>query len=59
MVRKVIESYKDCEVLASRNELRGLHIERKLYGDSTLIIQDVKRTIIVVTADGVVSFDYY
>ena len=58
LVRKVIESYKDCEVLVSGNELKGLRINGKLYQDFTLIIRDTKRTIIVVTADGVVSFDY-
>ncbi len=58
LVRKVIESYKDCEVLTSGNELKGLRIDGKLYQDFTLVIRDAKHTIIVVTADGVVSFDY-
>jgi len=58
LVRKVIESYKDCEVLASGNELKGLRIDGKLYQDFTLVIRDAKRTIIVVTADGVITFDY-
>ncbi len=58
LVRKVIESYQDCEVLTKGNELSGLRINGKLYQDFTLIIRDAKRTIIVVTADGVISFDY-
>lgn len=58
LVRKAIESYKDCEVLTSGNEIQELRINGKLYRDFTLIIRDAKRTIIVVTADGVVSFDY-
>ncbi len=58
LVRKTIESYKDCEVLTRGNEINGLRINGKLYQDFTLIIRDKKRTIIVVTADGVVSFDY-
>jgi len=58
LVREVIESYKDCKVLTSGNELKGLRINGKLYQDFTLVIRDAKRTIIVVTADGVVSFDY-
>ena len=58
LVREVIESYKDCQVLTSGNELKGLRINGKLYQDFTLVIRDAKRTIIVVTADGVVSFDY-
>ena len=58
LVRKVIESYQDCEVLTKGSELSGLRINGKLYQDFTLIIRDAKRTIIVVTADGVISFDY-
>jgi len=58
LVRKVIETYQDCEVLTKGNELSGLRINGKLYQDFTLIIRDAKRTIIVVTADGVISFDY-
>jgi len=58
LVRKAIESYQDCEVLTKGNELSGLRINGKLYQDFTLIIRDAKRTIIVVTADGVISFDY-
>jgi hypothetical protein len=58
LVKKVIESYKDCEVLAKGNELTGLRINGKLYSDFTLVIRDAKRTIIVATPDGVVAFDY-
>jgi len=58
MVKKVIESYKDCEVLAQGNELTGLRINGKLYSDFTLVVRDAKRTVIVVTPDGVVTFDY-
>lgn len=58
LVQKVIESYQDCEVLTKGNELSGLRINGKLYQDFTLIIRDAKRTIIVVTPDGVISFDY-
>ena len=58
LVKKVIESYKDCEVLAKGNELTGLRINGKLYSDFTLVVRDAKRTIIVATPDGVVTFDY-
>jgi hypothetical protein len=58
LVRKVIESYRDCEVLTRGNELIGLRLDGKLYQDFTLVIRDAKRTIIVVTGDGVISFDY-
>jgi hypothetical protein len=58
LVKKVIESYKDCEVLTRGNELAGLRINGKLYSDFTLLVRDAKRTIIVVTPDGVVTFDY-
>ena len=58
LVKKVIESYKDCEVLAEGNQLTGLRINGKLYSDFTLVVRDAKRTIIVVTPDGVVTFDY-
>ena len=58
LVKEVIESYKDCEVLATGNELTGLRINGKLYSDFTLVVRDAKKTIIVVTPDGVVSFDY-
>ena len=58
LVKKVIESYKDCEVLATENELTGLRINGKLYSDFTLVVRDAKKTIIVVTPDGVVTFDY-
>ena len=58
LVKKVIESYKDCEVLSQGNELTGLRINGKLYSDFTLVVREAKKTIIVVTPDGVVSFDY-
>ena len=58
LVKKVIESYKDCEVLTRGNELTGLRINGKLYSDFTLVVRDAKKTIIVVTPDGVVTFDY-
>lgn len=58
LVKKVIESYRDCEVFAEGNELTGLRINGKLYSDFTLVVRDAKRTIIVATPDGVVSFDY-
>ncbi|NWF54934.1 MAG: hypothetical protein HXY45_09095 [Syntrophaceae bacterium] len=58
LVKKVIESYKDCEVLTKGNELTGLRINGKLYSDFTLVVRDAKRTIIVATSDGVVAFDY-
>ncbi len=58
MVRKVIESYKDCEVLAKGNELTGLRINGILYSDFTVVVRDAKRTIIVATPDGVIAFDY-
>jgi hypothetical protein len=58
LVKKVIESYRGCQVLSEGNELKGLIINGKEYTDFTLVIRDKKKTIIVVTADGVVSFDY-
>ena len=58
LVKKVIESYKDCEVLSEGNELTGLRINGKLYSEFNLLVRDKKKTIIVATPDGVVSFDY-
>jgi hypothetical protein len=58
LVKKVVESYKDCEVLSTGNELTGLRINGKLYSDFTLVVRDAKRTLIVVTPDGVITFDY-
>ena len=58
LVKKVVESYQGCQVLSKDNELTGLVINGKTYGDFTLIIRDAKKTIIVATQDGVVSFDY-
>ena len=58
LVKKVVESYKGCQVLSDGNELTGLVINGKTYSDFTIVIRDAKRTIVVVTADGIVSFDY-
>ena len=58
LVKKVIESYKDCEVITQGNELTGLRINGKLYSDFTLVVRDAKRTIILATPDGVIAFDY-
>jgi hypothetical protein len=58
LVKKVVESYQGCQVLSEGNKLTGLIINGKTYADFTLVIRDAKRMIIVVTADGVVSFDY-
>lgn len=58
LVKKVVESYQGCQVLSEGNALTGLIINGKTYADFTLVIRDAKRMIIVVTADGVVSFDY-
>jgi hypothetical protein len=58
LVKKVVESYQGCQVLSSNQELTGLVINGKTYADFTLVIRDAKKTIIVATPDGVVSFDY-
>ncbi len=58
LVRRVLAGYKDCEVLTSGGELSGLRINGKLYQDFTLVIREEKRTMILVTADGVFHFDY-
>ncbi len=58
LVRRVIESYQDCRVLSEGNELTGLIINGKAYQDFSIVIRDAKKTIVVFTADGVVSFDY-
>ena len=58
LVKKVVESYKGCQVLSEGDELTGLVINGKTYSDFTIVIRDTKRTIVVVTADGIVSFDY-
>ena len=58
LVKKVVEKYKGCKVLSEGQELTGLVINGKTYSDFTIVIRDAKRTIVVVTADGVVSFDY-
>ena len=57
-VKKVVESYQGCQVLSDGKELTGLVINGKTYADFTLVVRDAKKTIIVVTTDGVVSFDY-
>jgi len=58
LVKRVIESYEGCQILAKGNELTGLVLNGKTYQDFTIIIRDAKRTIMVVTSDGVVTFDY-
>lgn len=58
LLKKVVESYNGCQVLSDGNELTGLIINGKTYSDFTVVIRDAKRTIVVVTADGVISFDY-
>jgi len=58
LVKRVVESYQGCGVLSDGEELTGLVINGKTYADFTLVIRDAKKTIIVVTPDGVVSFDY-
>jgi len=58
LVKRVIESYQNCRVLSDGNELTGLIINGKTYRDFTLVIRDAKKTIVVVTAEGIVSFDY-
>jgi hypothetical protein len=58
LVKRVIASYQGCQVLSEGNELTGLVINGQTYRDFTLIIRDAKKIIIVVTPDGVVSFDY-
>jgi hypothetical protein len=58
LVKEVIESYAGCRVLSDGNEMSGFILNGKTYSDFTIIIRDEKRTIIIVTADGVVTFDY-
>ncbi len=58
LVKRVVESYHDCYIVSRGNELTGLIINGKTYQDFTLVIREAKRTIIVVTRDGVISFDY-
>ncbi len=58
LVKRVIESYQGCQVLSEGNELKGLIINGKEYSSFTLVIREKKKTIIVATDDGVVSFDY-
>ena len=58
LVKTVVESYRDCHIISKGNELVGLVINGKTYQDFTLVIREAKRTIIVVTVDGIISFDY-
>lgn len=58
LVRRVLESYGGCQVIAQDNELIGLTINGRTYHDFTIIIRDEKKTILVITPDGVVNFDY-
>lgn len=58
LVKRVIESYAGCQVISPGNELTGLVINRRTYHDFTIIIREAKKTILVITADGVVNFDY-
>ncbi len=58
LVRRVVEGYAGCQVIARENELIGLIINGRTYHDFTIIIRDEKKTILVITPDGVVSFDY-
>ena len=58
LLKRVVEKYENCRVLFEGNELTGLVINGKTYRDFTIVIRDAKKTIVVVTADGVVSFDY-
>jgi len=58
LLKKVVESYNGCQVLTEGNELTGLIINGKTYSDFTVVIRDAKRTIVVVTGDGIISFDY-
>lgn len=58
LLKRVVEKYQNCRVLFNGNELTGLVINGRIYRDFTIVIRDAKKTIIVVTADGVISFDY-
>ena len=58
LVKKVIESYNGCRVISDGKQLTGLVINEKTYQDFTIVIRDAKKTIIVVTPDGVVTFDF-
>ena len=58
LVKRVLESYQGCQVLSEGNEMIGLIIDGKTYQDFTILIRDAKKTIIVATPDGVVTFDY-
>lgn len=58
LVRRVIESYQGCKVISQGNELTGLIINDRPYHDFTIIIREEKKTIFIITADGVLNFDY-
>ncbi len=58
LLRRVLESYAGCQVIAQDNELTGLIINGRTYHDFTVIIRDEKKNILVITPDGVVNFDY-
>ncbi|MFH2011313.1 MAG: hypothetical protein ABIJ37_01200 [Pseudomonadota bacterium] len=58
LFKRVVEKYQNCKVLHDGNELAGLVINGKTYRDFIVVIRDIKKTIIVVTAEGVISFDY-
>lgn len=58
LLRRVLENYAGCQVIAQDNELTGLIINGRTYHDFTVIIRDEKKTILVITPDGVVNFDY-
>lgn len=58
LLRRVLENYAGCQVIAQDNELTGIIINGRTYHDFTIIIRDEKKTIMVITPDGVVNFDY-
>lgn len=58
LLRRVLENYAGCQVIAKDNELIGLIIDGRTYHDFSVIIRDEKKSILVITPDGVVNFDY-
>jgi 2-dehydro-3-deoxygluconokinase len=68
MIRGAVMQFPNFKVVATT--LREVHstnrhswsavawINGKTYSDFTVVIRDAKRTIVVVTGDGVISFDY-
>lgn len=58
LLRRVLEKYAGCRVIAKDNELIGLIIDGRTYHDFSVIIRDEKKSILVITPDGVVNFDY-